>query len=83
MATRHRRRSLHVTRDVVSMALGWVGIAWMVKHPADFSWPIFVFCALATGVAGVANLLSLAGSIERGRELSSARGSSRSESSDG
>jgi len=65
------------------MILGWVGIGWMIKFPDDFSWPIFVFCALATGVAGVANLLSLAQSLEHGPEPTSRHGRSQSEVSDG
>lgn len=83
MATRHTSRRIHVRRDLVSMVLGWVGIGWMIRNPDDFSWPIFVFCALATGVAGVTNLLSLAASLERGPESTSPRGRSHSEVSDG
>lgn len=65
------------------MVLGWLGIGWMIKNPEDFNWPIFVFCALATGVAGVTNLLALVHSLESGRERASDNGSSPSGSSAG
>lgn len=54
------------------MTLGWVGIAWML-HTGVVVWPIFVFCALSTGVASVANLLSLLAYLRPTPEPSSSR----------
>lgn len=60
------------------MTLGWAGIGWML-HTGVVVWPIFVFCALSTGVASAANLLSLLAYLRPTQEPSSPSG--RSESS--
>jgi hypothetical protein len=57
------------------MALGWAGIGWML-HTGVVIWPIFVFCALSTGVASVANLLSLLAYLRPTPEPSSSSASS-------